>query len=79
MERLEAAGVLWLKDYSSIDLQHEDMMLEICGIDSEESATRIRDLLAASFTGLSFDLWLKDYGIEIGWIVEAYFPKEKIQ
>jgi len=78
MECLEAASVIWMQDFSSIDIDH-DGILEVCGVSSPESATKIRNLIAASFTGLSFDIWYKDYGLEIGWIVEAHFPQEQIQ
>jgi len=78
MERLEAANLVWLRDFSSIDLGHEEHSLEICGIGSESTARKIETVLASAFGVRNFNTWFKDFGIEIGWVVEVFIPLHHI-
>ena len=75
MELLEGADLIWLRDFRSIDLEHQDYMLEVCGVPDETTANRIRAAVAATTPGSTFDVWFKDYGLEIGWVVEVWLPK----
>lgn len=74
MEVLESAGYSWFASYSSIDLDHADNYMEICGIQHYETAQAIGSVIQKSFAGCRCLVWYKDYGIEQGWQVDAYLP-----
>ena len=74
MECLEARGFHWLQDYSSIDMDHEDFSMEICGIADMKKAKKIRRALQPEFIAWVTRVYLKDYGLEQGWIVEMHGP-----
>jgi hypothetical protein len=78
MEKLEAADIQWLRDYSSVDLGHEEHAIEVCGIADEATARRIQAVIASAFAGAKSRYWFKDFGIEIGWKVEVFIPLRHI-
>lgn len=78
MERLEAADVLWFRDFSSVDLGHDQYSIEICGVGDEQTARKIEGVLLTAFSGCSVNVWLKDYGADEGWRVDVYIPVGRI-
>jgi hypothetical protein len=48
-ELLEEAGFGWLRDYSSIDVLHEEYGVEICGVKTEARAMRMAAALQRGF------------------------------
>jgi hypothetical protein len=70
-EALAAEDYLWLSDYASIDLRHEDFGLEVCAIKDEADAIYIQCILRALFPDWPFSRrCLKDYGDrDLGWRV----------
>ena len=49
MERLRDEGFDWLSHYSSVDPDHEDYGIEVCGIHDREDAAVILALLKNMF------------------------------
>ena len=49
MERLSDEGFDWLSHYSSVDPDHEDYGIEVCGIHHQEDAVAILKLLIKMF------------------------------
>jgi hypothetical protein len=75
MEALEAAGYLWLHDFASIDIMHDERIVEVCGIRERATAKGIFRALQKAFPRWGCrQVWLKDYGIEQGWIIEFRVP-----
>jgi hypothetical protein len=74
MEILEAAGFRWFANYSSIDLDHTDNFMEVCGIQDYETAQAIGRVIHKSFAGCRCSVWYKDYGREQAWQVDVYLP-----
>lgn len=74
LEVLESASFQWFADYSSIDLDHADNYMEICGIQDDRTAQAIGRVIQKSFAGCRCSVWYKDYGIEQGWQVDVYLP-----
>lgn len=72
MEELLAADYRWLSSYSSVDIDHERFMLEVCGIQDRADATAMRSVASRAFNSSWFQVWYKDFGIEQGWILEVY-------
>ena len=74
MEVLDSAGYVWLRSFSSIDLDHEDNFMEVCGIQDCETAQAIGRVIGKSFRGCRCFVRNEDDGIEHGWAVEVYLP-----
>lgn len=67
-ELLESAGFTWFCDYSSIDLLHEELGLEVCGIREESSLEAIADAMRDAFPHWHYhEVCHKDYGRDPGW------------
>ncbi len=49
IEILEGAGIVWLSDYSSVDLLHEEYGLEVCGIQQEAKVDPIVEVIQKGF------------------------------
>ena len=74
IEVLETADIFWLRDYSSIDIDHAERTLEICGLRDQRTMLAVESALGRAFRGWRFYGWLKDWGIEQGWVVTAHLP-----
>jgi hypothetical protein len=75
MEALEAAGYFWLQHFASVDITHDERILEICGIKEREMAKGIFRAIQRAFPHWGFrQVWCKDFGIEQGWIIEFRVP-----
>jgi hypothetical protein len=67
-ELLDAAGLVWFSDYSSIDLLHEEFGLEVCGIHEESSVEPIAQAMRLGFPHWHYShVCFKDCGREPGW------------
>ena len=65
---LESAGFVWLSDYSSVDVLHNEYGLEICGICDESQAAAIAKVIQNGFPHWHYHrISHKDYGAERGW------------
>jgi hypothetical protein len=68
IEVLEAAGIVWLSDYSSVDLLHEEYGLEVCGIAQESSVDRVAEAMRTGFPHWHYrGLCHKEGGRDPGW------------
>ncbi len=74
---LAEAGLVWLSDYGSIDIVHEEYGLEVSGIRQESSINRIAQALQAGFPHWHyFDLCHYEGGREPGWTFTIHmFPQ----
>ena len=78
MEALEAAGYLWLQHFASVDITHDERLLEICGIKERATAKGIFRALQKAFPRWCVrQVWFKDFGIEIGWQIEFRVPPQR--
>jgi hypothetical protein len=78
MESLLNREFYWLADYSSIDIDHERFMLEICGIHTEEEAKKMASVTRRRFAGSCFRTWFKDFGREQAWVLEVYLRRSSL-
>ena len=61
-EALEAAGMLWLRDYNCIDLCHEEYGLELEGFSDQPAAQRALRVLKRTFPQWRLGcVWYRDY------------------
>jgi hypothetical protein len=76
-EFLEAAGLVWFSDYSSIDLLHEEFGLEVCGILKESSVEPVAEAMRSGFPQWHYShVCFKDTGGEAGWKFALHmFPR----
>jgi len=76
-EILDAAGLVWPGDYSSIDLLHEEFGLEISGIHEKSSVEPIAEAMRAGFPHWHYShICYKDFGREAGWKFAVHmFPR----
>ena len=69
--RLDEEGFQWLSHYGSVDPDHEDYGIEVCGIQRREDAVSILGVLESMFPDWrNSRYWHKDYGAEPGWKVQ---------
>lgn len=73
-EILSKNGFVWMEGYSTIDLAHDLIGLEICGIPTEGEAKRILKVLRLAFPDWSYSsLFLQDFDPrDRGWQVNVH-------
>ena len=73
-EILSKNGFVWMEDYSTIDLAHDLIGLEICGIPTEGEAKRILEVLRPEFPDWSYSsIFLQDFDPrDQGWQVNVH-------
>jgi hypothetical protein len=76
-ELLDTAGLVWLSDYSSIDLLHEEFGLEVCGIHEDSNVELIVRAMRSGFPHWHYShACFKDGGREPGWKFTLHmFPR----
>ncbi len=76
-EILEEAGFIWMSDYSSIDLIHEECGLEVCGIREASNVQPIGLAMRRAFPHWHFHgICSKSFGRDPGWKFSIYmFPR----
>jgi hypothetical protein len=74
---LENAGFVWLSDYNSIDVLHNEFGLEVCGICDESKAAAVAQVMTDGFPEWHYSrISHKDYGAERGWRFSIHmFPR----
>ena len=78
LDRLERGGFVWLSDFTTIDLLHQDYGIEVCGIKEESAANRIDDILCALFPNWRYGcISYQDRDRDPGWKVEIYERSRK--
>ena len=71
MEALSRCGYSWFTHYGSIDLDHEQYGLEVCGIRRERDAIAIDAILRDIYPEWRHgQVFFEDCGLDIGWKVE---------
>jgi hypothetical protein len=79
MERLQEKHLVWLGDFTAIDLLHEDFGLEVCGIKREEDAKRILKILSELFADWAYgQVSFRDKIRDRGWKVEIFKRKRTV-
>jgi hypothetical protein len=78
LEALDEHGLVWLSDFSSVDLLHDVFGLEVCGIAERSDAMRIKRILTRLFADWPHShIGLKDYGDrDLGWKVIVHRDME---
>src|SRR5687768_5471674 len=73
LEHLSEAGLVWLSDFSTVDLLQEDYGVEVCGISEESAANHIADLLCDLFPDWRYGrISYQDKSRDRGWKVEIF-------
>ncbi len=68
--RLAAADLLWFRDYSSVDLLHEEYGLEVCGIRDASESRRVLAIMRELFPDWPYHCrYLDEENLDPGWRV----------
>jgi hypothetical protein len=79
LSALADADFMWFSDFSSVGADHDERVIEVCGIREKTTARRIQCALKKAFPEWCCQrVWYKDFGIETGWEVWMYVPKAKM-
>ena len=71
MQVLSTKGFAWMSDYNSIDLEHDEYGLEVCGIRERATALAIRDVMRNLFPSWrNVRVFPHDGFIDPGWRVQ---------
>jgi hypothetical protein len=77
-DALTRAGYFWFEHYSAIDVMHDLLGLEVCGISKETDARKILSVLQKAFPLWHYhNIFLRDVGsCDLGWQVSIHQAAE---